>query len=144
MRDQNREAAWTWFDEAAGDLEFAEYALRGEYHAKACFHSQQAAEKALKAVLHAHRRRRIATHATQDLLAEAAGHYPELGQLSRACRHLDIYYATTRYPNAIGGAAPHRSFDAEQAATAIADARAVLTAVATALGFELPEATAGP
>ncbi len=140
MRDQNREAARVWFEQAADDLRLAAHVAQGGFHADACFHCQQAAEKALKAVLYARRRRAITTHATQNLVDEAARHYPGLAQLAPACRHLDLYYATTRYPNAIGGASPCRSFDADQSAAAIADARAVIVAVAEALDFESPEA----
>ena len=141
MRDQNREAACVWFEQASSDLRSAVHAAHGGFHADACFHCQQAAEKALKAVLHAHRRRAITTHSTRNLLEEAARHYPDLAPHRTACRDLDMYYATTRYPNAIGGAAPCRSFDADQSSAAIADARAVVTAVGEALGFELPESS---
>jgi len=40
-----------WLDEARDDLESAEYLLNGGRYSKACFYAQQAAEKAVKALL---------------------------------------------------------------------------------------------
>jgi len=40
-----------WMEKAKNDLEIAEIILGEEFHSESAFHSQQAAEKALKAVL---------------------------------------------------------------------------------------------
>ena len=49
MRDREREA-WRWLLQAENDLAFADLGLREGFFAQACFYSQQAAEKGLKAL----------------------------------------------------------------------------------------------
>lgn len=39
-----------WLDSATEDLSYAEHAASAQYHAPACSHAQQAAEKSVKAV----------------------------------------------------------------------------------------------
>ena len=43
-----------WFQEAQADLAVVRTLRHAGHHAAACFHSQQAAEKALKALLYAY------------------------------------------------------------------------------------------
>ena len=40
-----------WLRQAHSDLAMAAYASEGDFHAQACYHCSQAAEKALKALL---------------------------------------------------------------------------------------------
>lgn len=42
-----------WLRQAHSDLAMAAYASQGGFHAQACYHCSQAAEKALKAMLQA-------------------------------------------------------------------------------------------
>lgn len=114
-----------WMAQARRDLESAREQLADGYHEWACFISQQAAEKALKAVF-------------QHLGGEAWGHslvrlaeglaerieIPE--QIWRAARVLDRFYLPTRYPNAWDQGAPKDYFGREDAEHAVACAEAVL------------------
>jgi HEPN domain-containing protein len=46
MSDESREEAARWLAAAREDLAASRYTATGEFHAAACFHAQQAAEKA--------------------------------------------------------------------------------------------------
>jgi len=49
--DYWRREALRWLDDAFEDLRVAEDLLRSEHYSASCFHSQQAAEKGVKAAL---------------------------------------------------------------------------------------------
>jgi len=103
-----------WLDQAEGDLEHAKSDVEGGYYDWACFSSQQAAEKAVKAVL-------------QKMEAEAWGHSVAdlLGELSRkhqvpkksinGALELDKAYIPARYPNAHPSGSPRRRYTKEEA-----------------------------
>ena len=86
----------------------------------ACFHSQQAGDKAVKAALVAVAGDLPRVHTITVLLDELAGCDVALPAEAReAGSVLDRYYAPTRYPDALGGADPERIFlerDAREAA----------------------------
>ena len=87
-----------WIRQAKRDLENAEYELKGGFYEWACFLSQQAAEKAVKAVF-------------QKLGAEAFGHsvaglLQRLPESFRPAKELDKAYIPTRYPNVHPEGAP--------------------------------------
>jgi HEPN domain-containing protein len=98
-----------WMDQAEGDLEHARSDLIGGFYDWACFSSQQAAEKALKA-------------AFQKLGAEAWGHSVAdlLEELSKSRRipeelmdlalELDKVYIPARYPNAHPSGSPRKRY----------------------------------
>ena len=48
--EKNRQEAERWLNTAGGDLETATFLLESNRYAHSCFHSQQAGEKAMKAV----------------------------------------------------------------------------------------------
>lgn len=98
-----REQARWWMRTAEGDLDAARLLADGGRHNLAAFHAQQAAEKALKAVL-ARRGRGLRTHAATELLVELreAGASPPDG-LDTPARRLDLHYVQSRYPNGLGG-----------------------------------------
>ena len=61
-QDQNRVEARRWFCQAEDDLEFARLGLEEEFYAQACFLSQQAGAKALKALRYLRGERRVLGH----------------------------------------------------------------------------------
>ena len=61
-----------WLEKAMRDLRAAQLLLDEELYDEAAFHSQQAAEKALKALLVALRIRPPKTHSLEHLLARSA------------------------------------------------------------------------
>jgi len=107
-----------WIKQAERDIEKAKLDAQWGYYEWACFTSQQAAEKAVKAVF-------------QKLNAETWGHgiKPLLenlpsevqGDLIDAARRLDKFYIPTRYPNGLPSGIPHE----EEAEQAIKDAEAI-------------------
>lgn len=114
-----------WLNQAFRDLEQARHSAQAGFHEWACFASQQAAEKALKAVyLH--------------LGAEAWGHslimlchglkeridVPD--ELVKSARSLDHYYIPTRYPNGFDAGMPGDYYDDEDSARAIRCAEDIL------------------
>lgn len=114
-----------WFRQAERDLENAKYELEGGFYEWACFLSQQAAEKALKAVY-------------QKLGAEAFGHSvfglasrlperfkPSEDLLDKA-RELDKAYIPTRYPNSIPEGAPFEVYTEGEARRLISYAEEIL------------------
>jgi len=59
-----------WLSQGRNDLEAAKWNAEGKFFAQACFLSQQAAEKALKAYLFYIGKRKIITHSTYSLARE--------------------------------------------------------------------------
>lgn len=118
MKDSPGEAR-RWFDEAGSDLAFARIGHREGFHSKVCFLCQQAAEKALKALAYGDGERYVPGHSLQDLVDRLVSRHPDLESLRDLCRLLDQYYVPTRYPNALPGGVPHRSYTEGQAREAI-------------------------
>jgi hypothetical protein len=75
-------------DQAEGDLRHAKSDLEGGYHDWACFSSQQAAEKAVKAVFQAMGAEAWG-HAVADLLTELARRHPVPEALIESAFELD-------------------------------------------------------
>ena len=127
-----RDEVLDWLAEARADLRHAEASKRiGDYN-WACFAAQQAAEKALKA-----------------LVLHVLGEYPrghDLVKLYRRVREfvklelsegslarLSAYYTQARYPNA-GIERPSEEITREQADEAVAVARGVVDEVSKVIG----------
>ena len=74
-RPEAREEARRWLAQAENDLAFTEHSMRGGFHAQACFHAQQVAEKAVKAVHSLRGARVVISHSVAGLLEvlDAAG-----------------------------------------------------------------------
>jgi HEPN domain-containing protein len=103
----------------------AAYASEGGFHAQACYHCSQAAEKALKAVLLALDQEPPRTHSIERLLSalEVLGiETVPLRQLP--LKPLQRMTTASRYPD--GEEAPSDLFDGRDAALALAVARAVV------------------
>ena len=105
----SRNEAERWLRQAESDLAFAELGVREGFPAQACFTSQQAAEKALKAVLYLRGERFVPGHSLVDLLERAATSPEALLHLRDSARQLDQYYIPTRYPNGLPAEFPRRS-----------------------------------
>lgn len=114
----NREVA-LWLEAAGVDLRAAAVLLNEEIFEVACFHAQQAVEKALK-----------------GLLVERSGTHPKGHSRRRwraESRRLDEYYLPTRYPDAMppgAAAGPAR----EHADTALADATRIVREIRERIG----------
>jgi HEPN domain-containing protein len=122
-----------WLRQAHNDLAMAAYASAGDFHAQACYHCSQAAEKALKAVLLALDQEPERTHSIERLLSalELLGiETTPLRQLP--LKSLQRMTTASRYPD--GDEAPVDLFDARDGALALEVARAVVAFADQQLG----------
>lgn len=126
-----QEEATRWLTFAAEDLRMAELALHEGLFNQACFHAQQCAEKALKA-LFARRGEVIPrTHALADLMDRLPDEdRRHLAALMDALRQLDQFYVPTRHPDALPGLLPSDMPQRSHAEMSLATARPVLDIVA--------------
>jgi HEPN domain-containing protein len=103
-----------WMDQAQGDLEHARADLTHGFYDWACFSAQQAAEKAVKAVLH-----RLGLeawgHSVADLLAELDTHHVIPSELQEAALELDKAYIASRYPDVHQSGSPRRRYTRREA-----------------------------
>ncbi|MDA8066424.1 MAG: HEPN domain-containing protein [Thermaerobacter sp.] len=118
------EEAAVWLAEAEVDLSAAR-ALANSHPNVACFHAQQAAEKALNAVYLTHDVDFPQVHAISSLLDGVAAVHPELERYRSAAAVLNAYYIGTRYFVREIGAAPAATYTAENALDAISEAEAI-------------------
>jgi HEPN domain-containing protein len=116
-----------WLAQAERDLDDARFAASGSRWNLACFLSQQAAEKALKAYLYASGAESVRGHSVAELCRDAAGRDAAFGELGADASALDQYYIPTRYPNGLPGGIPADAYthiDGERAlslSTAVID-----------------------
>lgn len=105
-----REEALHWLKAAEDDLAMAQAAYQqGQFWATA-FHSQQAAEKAAKALAAASGGFEKTHASAQILLGLKEGGLEVPAELISQARRLDVHYAASRYPNAVG-VAPSELYD---------------------------------
>ena len=117
--------AMDWFREALEDLESAQIlAEHGQYH-HACFHAQQAAEKAVKAALR-HFNTIMTGHSVTRLLEALRSRADVPQQLMDDARVLDQYYIPPRYPNSFTEGSPADYYTRDQALRAIDAARRIV------------------
>jgi HEPN domain-containing protein len=126
MQSDRHTTACYWLETAQQDLFVADdYAARLPH--VACFHAQQGAEKALKAVLTEFSGDAPRTHIAYQLLEElTATNIAVPEEIAAAARGLDKFYAPTRYPDALGGVNPLHAFSIGDATNACAAARSVI------------------
>jgi HEPN domain-containing protein len=122
MKPRPRAEAERWLAQARSELAFAQVGRREGFYAQACFHCQQSAEMALKALHYLGGARLVIGHSLVELLASPADAHPALASLRGAAARLDQLYIPTRYPNGLPGGVPAEVFSEEQAAEAIAQA----------------------
>ena len=99
MKDRFEELADLWFRKAQDDLLWARETLEHERYGGACFLSQQAAEKALKAYLFSQKETLLRTHNLPLLNEKCKRFDPDFGQLDPDVDTLNQYYTDTRYPD---------------------------------------------
>jgi HEPN domain-containing protein len=114
-----------WLRQAHSDLAMAAYASDGGFHAQACYHCSQAAEKALKALLLALDQEPERTHSIERLLCALELLGIETAPLRRLpLKPLQRMTTASRYPD--GDEAPVDLFDGRDGALALEVARAVV------------------
>mgnify|MGYP000586633703 CR=1 FL=1 len=101
-------------DQAEGDLEHAKSDLERGFFDWACFSSQQAAEKAVKAVFQKMGAEAWG-HSVADLLQELSRRHPVPEELINGALELDKAYISARYPNAHPSGSPRTRYTANEA-----------------------------
>lgn len=104
-----------WLKQAKNDFLFAQAAEKNGFFAQTCFICQQAAEKALKAILYSKGAAAVTTHSLRRLCEELGINH----KLLLAAKMLDQYYISSRYPDALAEGAPCDAFTKEQAKEAL-------------------------
>ncbi len=121
--------AQRWFKTGEMDFRAAKILLREGEYALSCFHSHQAAEKALKALWYALDADPWG-HSLQKLIRELSfvdeAIYETLSPLLKDAAHLDKLYIPTRYPNGLPDLTPDESYTEEEARDALKRAEKLL------------------
>lgn len=89
-----------WLRKAEENLRLAEVALKEGFYAFSCFHSQQAAELALKTLIILRKGYQPFTHLLTELAAEASDAAALRLPSTEDLRWLQEHYVQSRYPNA--------------------------------------------
>lgn len=95
----------------------------------ACFHTQQASEKALKSLLFLKGLRAVLTHSNRELYREVKKIIPEFKDLGRASTELDKHYIPPRNPDAFPSGSPFEYYTREDADKCIKYAESILAEV---------------
>jgi HEPN domain-containing protein len=106
-----------WLDQAERDLRRAHLDVKYEFWEWACFTSEQAAEKAVKALL---MNRGITAwgHAITPMLSRLED-VPVPERMMLAAQLLDAYYILSRYPNGFAEGKPADYFNRKKAMEAV-------------------------
>ncbi len=136
--DKNRHEAQRWLKTALDDFNSAQILRENLKFAHACFHAQQAGEKALKALWYYHEADPWG-HSLKRLLDELeqvdACLYESCKIVQREALVLDRYYIPTRYPNGLPDVTPDMAFDGQDAGTCIEYAEKIIDVVKPLIGF---------
>jgi HEPN domain-containing protein len=124
-----------WLAQARDDLEFARWLLTEDrFFDKGCFVAQQAAEKALKAILYAGGARTVLGHSVHELIGRVMERHPDLAHLRGDAKQLDRFYIPTRYPNGLPGGTPFESYSRTDLEQALAMTERIVSAAERILG----------
>lgn len=123
-----------WLELANEDLVMADYALSQGIFRQTCFHSQQAAEKALKALLYTRRGSYPKSHSLEQLLLSDPATHKELREWQGRCRNLDLFYIPTRYADALPGLLPSGEPTRADAEEVLRDAKAMVAEIRAKVG----------
>jgi len=123
------ERTTNWLEEANWDLENARILFENDRFNTVVFHCQQAAEKAVKALLY-HNKISGWGHSIHSLLEK----YKDLKNanfedIERIALSLDKHYITTRHPDALPNIAPQKAYNRQEAELAINQAKKIINFV---------------
>lgn len=107
-----------WWKQALHDRDAARHNAGAGIFDWACFIAQQAAEKALKALIQ-DQGGDAWGHALRDLIALLPPAVAVPSDVEKAARSLDRYYIPTRYPNGIDSGTPSETYGRDDAQIAL-------------------------
>ncbi len=126
-KDNFKSDVKTWLAFAEYDLKSAKWQREGKIYVSACYASQQAAEKAFKALLLENGKIPPKIHSLDRLVTVLKTIKINISEIESDARELDTYYITTRYPGQYGG--PEGLYGQVDATKAITSAENILTFV---------------
>lgn len=113
----------SWFKQAKNEYLWGQVSLEAGFFAQACFIAQQVAEKSLKSIAYFRKAIAVKSHSISTICDELKIN----GELKDFGQHLDLYYVSTRYPDALPDhAVPAESFSKKQAIEALKMAKVFL------------------
>ena len=115
-----------WWLQSQRDLQHAEHAVEDEDYEWAAFAAQQAAEKALKALIMGHGGEPWG-HLITGLVEALPEDTPPPRDIVEAANRLDKHYIPARYPNGFAEGYPGKLYTKGEAKGAIADAQRIST-----------------
>jgi HEPN domain-containing protein len=120
--EKTAEEAKRWLETALNDYDAALILKKHNKYSLACFHAQQAAEKAMKALCFLMNDDPWG-HSIHKLLNQFSEKHPKfkktLSILDAGAMRLDQFYIPTRYPDGIPDIAPDKAYGKEDASTGI-------------------------
>ena len=135
--EKNRQEADRWLRTAEDDLDTSIVLKNNGKFAHSCFHAQQAAEKAVKAIWYfvdadpwGHSVKKL----IDDLEGVNVSAYNILSKVSRLATILDRFYIPTRYPNGLPDITPDTAFMEEDSTACIEAARNIVQMARSYLG----------
>ena len=130
--EKRRSESLRWYATAENDYEVACILKENKRYSTACFHAQQSAEKALKAVWYLLEEEPPWGHSISKLLylfIEKYKNYEGLfSSLDSGAKRLDQFYIPTRYPNGIPDITPQEAYGEDDAMNGISIAEKFLIA----------------
>lgn len=130
---KNKNLAERWLSFANDDLKIIDDVIGGGVYHLACFHAQQAVEKALKGLIVFNKDNIEKTHSLIELLNEAVKIDKNFDRFRDYCLILDRYYTITRYPDALPGSLPEGLPGKEKAQEAFIYAKEILDFIEEAI-----------
>ncbi|MFQ5465114.1 MAG: HEPN domain-containing protein [Thermodesulfobacteriota bacterium] len=129
-----------WLRQAEYDLKAADWNREGGFFAPACFWAQQSAAKALRSFLFINSEDARESRSVSDLLDRALTYEEEFKSIvNSSSTNLDIYYKTSRFPDALPGGIPAEVITEREAKEAITKASEILSIVEKKRKGFLPE-----
>ena len=133
--DKERHEARRWLETAREDLDAARSLMEAGKFSHSCFFSQQAGEKALKALWYFLGEDPWG-HSIQKLIAELPDPdaHKRLQPVLEAGALLDRYYIPTRYPNGLPDLTPGQAYFRQDAEISSTSSRQLLSVVGELMG----------
>ena len=128
-----------WLRRAEYDLRAAEWNQQGGFHAQATFFAQQSAAKSLRSFLFLNKEDARETRSVVELLDRVITYEEEFRDFVGSSRSLDIYYKTSRFPDAIPGGIPAEIISQKESVEAIRQAADIIAIVEKKRKAYLPE-----
>jgi len=135
--EKNKQEANRWFKTAEDDLDSSRVLHQNGKYAHACFHAQQAGEKALKAIWYlvdADPWGHSISKLIHDLQQVDVRLHGRLASIKRSAILLDRFYIPTRYPNGLPDITPAEAYLEEDAISCIEHAGKILGTIKLIIG----------